>query len=161
MDIKKNGFKNRIRALMNKNKQLDQQIENNDSAVKKSTLNDEKQDNNNELRKLRSQRYEIERVQEDIQYMKKSCLTLQKLGLIKSQYQFSQDFLRRTKHYLSMILCENRVPSIDSISCLVKKLMDMRASYENCDDKGSINRHLDNIITEGQSLIAKRLLHYW
>ena len=161
MDFQKNGFKSRIRALMDKNKQLDQQIENNDSAVKKSTLNDEKQDNNNELRKLRSQRYEIERVQEDIQYMKKSCLTLQKLGLIKSQYQFSQDFLRRTKHYLSMILCENRVPSIDSISCLVKKLMDVRADYENIDGKGSINRHLDNIITEGQSLIAKRLLHYW
>ena len=161
MDFQKNGFKSRIRALMDKNKQLDQQIENNDSAVKKSTLNDEKQDNNNELRKLRSQRYEIERVQEDIQYMKKSCLTLQKLGLIKSQYQFSQDFLRRTKHYLSMILCENRVPSIDSISCLVKKLMDVRADYENIDGKGSINRHLDNIITEGQQLIAKRLLHYW
>ena len=161
MDFQKKSFKDRIRALMDKNKQLDTELENDVPEPQKSALNDEKQSNNDALRKLRSQRFELERVQEDIQFMKKSCLTLQKLGLIKSQYQFSQDFLRRTKHYLSMILCENRVPSIDSISCLVKKLMDMRAGYENCDDKGSINRHLDNIITEGQSLIAKRLLHYW
>ena len=161
MDFQKDGFKSRIRALMNKNKQLDQQIKNDVPEDKKSALNDEKQDNNNELRKLRSQRYEIKRVQEDIQFMKKSCLTLQKLGLIKSQYQFSQDLLRRTKHYLSMLLCENRLPSVDSISCLVKKLMDMRTCYENSADKGAVNRHLDNMITEGQILIAKRLLHYW
>ncbi len=161
MDFQKDGFKSRIRALMNKNKQLDQQIKNDVPEPQKSALNDEKQSNNDELRKLRSQRFELERVQEDIQFMKKSCLTLQKLGLIKSQYQFSQDFLRRTKHYLSMLLCENRLPSVDSVSCLVKKLMDVRANYENIDGKGSINRHLDNIITEGQQLIAKRLLHYW
>lgn len=39
--------------------------------------------------------------------------------------------------------------------------MDMRACYENSADRGAVNRHLDNMITEGQQLIAKRLLYYW
>ena len=45
-----------------------------------------------------------------------------------------------------------------TIGCLFTKI---EGFYENIDGKGSINRHLDNIITEGQQLIAKRLLHYW
>ena len=50
MDSIKNGFKSRIKALMTRNKQLDSEIENNDSEGKKTALKDEKENNNNELR---------------------------------------------------------------------------------------------------------------
>ena len=97
----------------------------------------------------------MEQIQEDVRFMKKSCMLLQKLGLIKSQYQFCNDYLKRTKHYLSMLLTENRHPSVDSISCLVKKLMDIRQQYDDYEDKGAINRHLDNIIAEGQQNLSQ------
>lgn len=153
--------KDKIKSLVNKNKQLDDEIQSAQSNDVKTVKKKQKADNNNELRKSRTEKYEIEQMQEDVRFMKKSCMLLQKLGLIKSQYQFCDEYLKRTKHYLAMLLAENRHPSIDSISCLVKKLMDIRQQYDDCYDKGVINRHLDNIIAEGQQIITKRLIRYW
>ena len=39
--------------------------------------------------------------------------------------------------------------------------MDIRQQYDDYEDKEAINRHLDNIIAEGQQLITKRLIRYW
>ena len=45
MDFQKKSFKDRIRALMDKNKQLDTELENDVPEPQKSALNDEKQSN--------------------------------------------------------------------------------------------------------------------
>lgn len=130
--------KEKIKSLVSKNKQLDDEIQNTASADIKAVKKKQKADNNNELRKSRTEKYEMEQIQEDVRFMKKSCMLLQKLGLIKSQYQFCNEYLKRTKHYLSMLLTENRHPSVDSISCLVKKLMDIRQQYDDYEDKEAI-----------------------
>lgn len=95
--------KDKIKSLVNKNKQLDNEIQNTASADIKAVKKKQKADNNNELRKSRTEKYEMEQIQEDVRFMKKSCILLQKLGLIKSQYQFCNEYLKRTKHYLSML----------------------------------------------------------
>ena len=161
MDYQIKYMKDKISSLMNRNKQLDAEIKSAQTQEIKDSKLKEKEANNNQLRKERTNRYELEQIKEDIRFMKKSCMLLQKLGLIKSQYEFSSEYLRRTKHYLSMLLTENRLPSVDSISCLIKKLIDIRQQYDDFDNKDTINRHLDNIITEGQQLITKRLIRYW
>lgn len=96
--------KDKIKSLVNKNKQLDNEIQNTTSGDVKAVKKKQKADNNNELRKSRTEKYEMEEIQEDVRFMKKSCMLLQKLGLIKSQYQFCNEYLKRTKHYLSMLL---------------------------------------------------------
>ena len=74
--------KDKIKSLVNKNKQLDNEIQNTTSGDVKAVKKKQKADNNNELRKSRTEKYEIEEIQEDARFMKKSCMLLQKLGLI-------------------------------------------------------------------------------
>ena len=71
MDSRLNSIKDRIRALINRNKQIDTELENNSQESKKEVLNTEKEQNNNELRKQRTQKYEIQQISEDLDYIKK------------------------------------------------------------------------------------------
>ena len=102
MDSRLNSIKDRIRALINRNKQIDTELENNSQESKKEVLNTEKEQNNNELRKQRTQKYEIQQISEDLDYIKKCYLYLRKLGIIKSQHQFSREFLNKSQEYSSL-----------------------------------------------------------
>ena len=160
MDSRLNSIKDRIRALINRNKQIDTELENNSQESKKEVLNTEKEQNNNELRKQRTQKYEIQQISEDLDYIKKCYLYLRKLVIIKSQHQFSREFLNKSQEYMSMIICENRKPSINSIHNLFKNLNELYSLYEEYDNKEAINRNLYYLIDKGQRIITKRVMAY-
>ena len=160
MDSRLNSIKDRIRALINRNKQIDTELENNSQESKKEVLNTEKEQNNNELRKQRTQKYEIQQISEDLDYIKKCYLYLRKIGIIKSQHQFSREFLNKSQEYMSMIICENRKPSINSIHNLFKNLNELYSLYEEYDNKEAINRNLYYLIDKGQRIITKRVMAY-
>lgn len=160
MDTRLNSIKERIRGLINRNKQIDTELENNAQESKKEALSAEKEQNNNELRKQRSDRYELQQISEDTEFMKKCCLYLQKLGIVKSQHQFCTEFLNKSQHYLAMVICENRRPAIDTIHNLIKNLNELYSLYEEYDNKEAINRSLRGLIDTGQGIITRRILKY-
>ena len=82
MDFIINGFKERIKALRDKNKQIDTELETDSTESKKAALTDEKEDNLNQIRKQRTEKYEYEQISESTEYMKKCYLYLKKLGII-------------------------------------------------------------------------------
>ena len=90
MDNEENAFKSRIRALMMKNKQLDSEIEDDDSTAKKSALKDEKDKNNDELRQIRCQRFQQEQINEDVAFIKHCCqynIRLMKFWILRLVHQ--------------------------------------------------------------------------
>lgn len=155
----KKSLKDKIKMLMNKNKQIDDVMDVSPSQQKQH-LQQQKDDNNDELRKIRSQKYELEQIQENIDYIKRTYLYLKKLGIVKSQYDFSSNFLNRTNHYLSMIICEERKPSIESVNVLVKNLIEIKNVFEDLDNKNAEIRILNDIINRGHQIITERLLGY-
>lgn len=155
----KKSLKDKIKMLMNKNKQIDNVMDVSPSQQKQH-LQKQKDDNNDELRKTRSQKYELEQIQENIDYIKQTYLYLKKLGVVKSQYDFSTNFLNRTNHYLSMIICEERKPSIESVNVLVKNLIEIKNVFEDLDNKSAEIRILNDIINRGHQIITERLLGY-
>ena len=90
---------------------------------------------------------------EDTQFITKCYKYLRKLGYLKSQYAFSEQFLNKNKYYYGMILSEQRQPSIDSIHNLVRNISMLN-------DGVSKRLYLDRLYEEGQSIITKRLLKY-
>ena len=93
MNYQMKFVKDKIKSLVKKNKQLDDEIQNTSSQDVKAVKKKQKADNNNELRKSRTEKYEMEQIQEDVRFMKKSCMLLQRLGYIKSQYLFSNHYI--------------------------------------------------------------------
>ena len=91
---------------------------------------------------------------EDTKYIVKCYKYLRKLGLVESQYQFSEQFLNKNKYYFGMILCEQRHPSIDSIHNLIRNISLL--------NDGLVNKmYLDRLYEEGQRMITERLLKYF
>ena len=91
---------------------------------------------------------------EDAKFITKCYKYLRKLGLVESQYQFSEQFLNKNKYYFGMILCEQRHPSVDSIHNLIRNIADL--------NDGLVKRtYIDRLYEEGQSMITKRLLKYF
>ena len=91
---------------------------------------------------------------EDTKYIVKCYKYLRKLGLVESQYQFSEQFLNKNKYYFGMILCEQRHPSIDSVHNLIRNISDLNDGFTK-------KVYLDRLYEEGQSMITKRLLRYF
>ena len=91
---------------------------------------------------------------EDTKYIIKCYKYLRKLGLVESQYQFSEQFLNKNKYYFGMILCEHRHPSIDSVHNLIRNISDLNDGFTK-------KVYLDRLYEEGQSMITKRLLRYF
>ena len=77
-----------------------------------------------------------------------------KLGYIKSQYEFSEQFLGKNRYYFGMILCEGRHPSIDAIHNLVRNLSQINDGLHKL-------RYLDDLYEQGQAMITTRLLKYF
>ena len=160
MDFIINGFKERIKALRDRNKQIDTELEKDSTESKKAALTNEKEDNLNQIRKQRTEKYEYEQISESTEYMKKCYLYLKKLGIIKSQHQFSKEFLNKSQDYMSMVICESRKPAINAINNLLHNLNELYALYEEFDNREAINRNLYHLIDKGQRIITKRILSY-
>ena len=90
---------------------------------------------------------------QDAKFFVKCFKYLKKLGYIKSQYEFSEQFLRKNKYYFGMILSEQRHPSLDAIHHLITGISQINDGLNKL-------KHLDNLYEEGQDLITKRLLKY-
>ena len=90
---------------------------------------------------------------QDAKFLVKCFKYLKKLGYIKSQYEFSEQFLRKNKYYFGMILSEQRHPSLDAIHHLITGISQINDGLNKL-------KHLDNLYEEGQYLITKRLLKY-
>ena len=153
-----NGFKERIKTLRDRNKQIDTELEKDSPESKKVALNDEKEQNNNEIRKQRTEKYEYEQMNEDVCFIKQCCQYLQKIGLTKSQHTFSREFLNKSPHYLSMVICENRKVAPNTLYNLIQNLNQVYDIYLNYDNKQAINRQLLHMIDKGNNLITKRIL---
>lgn len=90
---------------------------------------------------------------EDLQFLKRCYKILARLGYIKSQYQFSEQFLNKNRYYFGMLLCEQRHPSIDAVHNLVRNISQINDGLNKL-------RYLDDLYKQGQDLITKRLLKY-
>ena len=89
----------------------------------------------------------------DAKFLVKCFKYLKKLGYIKTQYEFSEQFLGKNKYYFGMILSEQRHPSLDAIHHLITGISQINDGLNKL-------KHLDNLYEEGHDLITKRLLKY-
>ena len=156
MNLEKNATNDRIAALMKDNKSINDKLKYTSPESEKKALTDKKSKNNNELRKERTKRYNIEQ-EEDAEFIRECCQYLQKLGIVKSQRQFSQQFLEKSQDYLGVIICEKRQPPINILHRLIQNLIQIQPLYE---DKYTISNYLDMLINRGNQIITKKLLKY-
>ena len=89
---------------------------------------------------------------EDMQFVMKCYKILRKLGYIKSQYEFSQQFLNKNKYYYAMVLSEGRQPSIDSLHNLIHNLSDLHSQ--------NATTYFAQLHEYGQRLLTQRLLKF-
>lgn len=156
MNLEKNAINDRIAALMKDNELINDELKYTSPESEKKALTDKKAKNNNELRQARTKRYNLEQ-EEDAEFIRECCQYLQKLGIVKSQRQFSQQFLEKSQDYLGMLICEKRQPPINLLHRLVQNLIQIQPLYE---DKYTISNYLDMLINKGNQLITKKLLKY-
>lgn len=156
MNLEKTAINDRIAALMKDNKAINDRLKHTSPESFKKALKDKKAKNNDELRKERTKRYNLEQ-EEDAEFIKECCQYLQKLGIVKSQRQFSQQFLNKSQDYLGMLICERRQPPINILHRLVQNLIQIQPLYE---EKYTISNYLDMLINRGNQLITKKLLKY-
>ena len=156
MNLEKTAINDRIAALMKDNKAINDRLKHTSPESFKKALKDKKAKNNDELRKERTKRYNLEQ-EEDAEFIRECCQYLQKLGIVKSQRQFSQQFLNKSQDYLGMLICERRQPPINILHRLVQNLIQIQPIYE---DKYTISNYLDILINRGNQIITKKLLKY-
>ena len=156
MNLEKNAINDRIEAIMKDNKSINDKLKYTSPESLKKALKNKKAKNNDELRQARTKRYNLEQ-EDDAEFIKECCQYLQKLGIVKSQRQFSQQFLSKSQDYLGMLICERRQPPINILHRLVQNLIQIQPIYE---DKYTISNYLDILINKGNQLITKKLLKY-
>lgn len=156
MNLEKTAINDRIATLMKDNEAINSKLKYTSPESLKKALKDKKAKNNDELRKERTKRYNIEQ-EEDAEFIKECCQYLQKLGIVKSQRQFSQQFLSKSQDYLGMLICERRQPPINILHRLVQNLIQIQPLYE---DKYTISNYLDILINRGNQIITRKLLTY-
>ena len=91
---------------------------------------------------------------QDTKFLVKCYKYLKKLGYVRNQYQFSEQFLNKNKYYFGMILSEQRHPSVDAVHHLITGISQINDGLNKI-------KHLDQLYEEGQGLITKRLLKYF
>ena len=156
MNLEKTAINDRIAALMKDNKAINDRLKHTSPESFKKALKDKKAKNNDELRKERTKRYNLEQ-EEDAEFIRECCQYLQKLGIVKSQRQFSEQFLEKSQDYLGVIICEKRQPPINILHRLIQNLIQIQPLYE---DKYTISNYLDMLINRGNQIITKKLLKY-
>ena len=93
---------------------------------------------------------------DDLNYMKLCYELLKELGLIDTQYQFSEQILNKSKFYFSMLMSEGRKPSIHSIQRLVSNMKELLPLYKK-ESKKDFHR-LNHSINEGVDIITRRVM---
>ena len=156
MNLEKTAINDRIAAIMKDNKSINNKLKYTSPESEKKALTDKKAQNNDELRKERTKRHKLEQ-EEDAEFIRECCQYLQKLGIVKSQRQFSQQFLNKSQDYLGVIICEKRQPPINILHRLVQNLIQIQPIYE---DKYTISNYLDMLINKGNQIITQKLLKY-
>ena len=156
MNLEKNAINDRIEAIMKDNESINSKLKYTSPESLKKALKDKKAKNNDELRQERTKRYNLEQ-EEDAEFIKECCQYLQKLGIVKSQRQFSHQFLNKSQDYLGMLICERRQPPINILHRLVQNLIQIQPIYE---EKYTISNYLDTLINKGNQIITQRLLKY-
>ncbi len=156
MNLEKNAINDRIEAIMKDNKVINDKLKYTSPESLKKALKDKKAKNIDELRKERTKRYNLEQ-EEDAEFIRECCQYLQKLGIVKSQRQFSQQFLEKSQDYLGMLICERRQPPINILHRLIQNLIQIQPIYE---EKYTISNYLDMLINRGNQIITKKLLKY-
>ncbi len=156
MNLEKTAINDRIKAIMKDNKSINDKLKYTSPESEKKALTDKKAKNNDELRQERTKRYNLEQ-EENAEFIRECCQYLQKLGIVKSQRQFSQQFLNKSQDYLGMLICERRQPPINILHRLVQNLIQIQPLYE---DKYTISNYLDMLINRGNQIITKKLLKY-
>lgn len=156
MNLEKNAINDRIAAIMKDNKAINDKLKYTSPESEKKALTDKKAKNNDELRQARTKRYNIEQ-EEDAEFIRECCQYLQKLGIVKSQRQFSEQFLEKSQDYLGVIICEKRQPPINILHRLIQNLIQIQPLYE---DKYTISNYLDILINRGNQIITQKLLKY-
>ena len=156
MNLEKTAINDRIEALMKDNKAINNKLKYTSPESEKKALKNKKAKNSDELRQERTKRYNLEQ-EDDAEFIKECCQYLQKLGIVKSQRQFSQQFLEKSQDYLGVIICEKRQPPINILHRLVQNLIQIQPIYE---DKYTIANYLDILINKGNQLITQKLLKY-
>lgn len=154
------AIKKRIRWLMNRNKQINISLKTTTPEGQKTALNDERLRNNDQLRQERSKRFKLEHEQSDTEFIKECCKYLQRLGICKSRHDFCVGFLGKSQHYLAVILCENRHPSVNILHDLVQNLVQIQTVYEEYEHKAPVCHYLAQLIDKGNRIITQRLLAY-
>lgn len=91
---------------------------------------------------------------EELQFLNLCQKMLRRLGFIKNNYEFSEQFMGKSKHYYGMILSENRSPSIDALHNVLKNISVLN-------DGVNASKYLDNLYDRGYNLLTKRLLKYF
>lgn len=87
-------------------------------------------------------------------YINKCQQLLKKLNLIESNYQFSTQFLNKSKHYYA--LCQTgREPSINSLHHLINNIHQLNETIFNK------NPLIDKLINEGKQIIDERIIHWY
>ena len=95
---------------------------------------------------------DIKIISPDMLFITKCYKLLRKLGYIKSQYEYSEQFLNKNKYYYAMVLSEGRQPSIDTLHnliCNIRTLTEQNA-----------NTYAERLCEEGQKIITNRLLKF-
>lgn len=156
MNLEKTAINDRIEALMKDNKAINNKLKYTSPESEKKALKNKKAKNSDELRQERTKRYNLEQ-EDDAEFIKECCQYLQKLGIVKSQRQFSQQFLEKSQDYLGVIICEKRQPPINILHRLVQNLIQIQPIYE---EKYTISNYLDILINKGNQLITQKLLKY-
>lgn len=156
MNLEKTAINDRIAAIMKDNESIDDKLKYTSPKSLKKALKDKKAQNNDELRQERTKRYNLEQ-EEDAEFIRECCQYLQKLGIVKSQRQFSQQFLEKSQDYLGMLICERRQPPINILHRLVQNLIQIQPIYE---EKYTISNYLDILINRGNQIITRKLLKY-
>ena len=156
MNLEKTAINDRIEGIMKDNKAINDKLKYTSPESEKKALKDKKAKNNDELRKERTKRYTLEQ-EEDAEFIRECCQYLQKLGIVKSQRQFSQHFLEKSQDYLGMLICERRQPPINILHRLVQNLIQIQPIYE---EKYTISNYLDILINRGNQIITRKLLKY-
>ncbi len=89
-------------------------------------------------------------------YIKKCYHYLHTLKLVKTQYDFCEQYLSKSKNYLSMIETTNRLPSVNSLHHLISHLEETSHTYKG--NEPLVYNDLMALIHEGRRQIYYRFL---
>ncbi len=84
-------------------------------------------------------------------YLNKCQKMLKMLNLIESNYQFSKEFLNKSKHYYALCQTRTREPSINSLCNLVNNITQLNETILNH------NPLVEKLLNQGRSLINERI----